>query len=310
MESQRGVVPTCHSSHVVHYFSSVSLHLSPGSCPEWKLFRNTTQQHVASISVATMARSTLTWWWTMLAWPSHAARRGSCSFCASSTPVWRRGRRPPRDISSSLVGLGIRKMGGCLREVQRNTGMKFHQDYVGLVCLWVFNLFEMYLFITDLRSVFGDQKHMVTSSATVHWEQLAVTLSSFLFSSRLCLTHTPHTHNLNSLSSAISSPVIPLWFASTQMFAHSQFMHLIGLFKGKYGRGIQQSLPSHFLPTGIAGIDLIWGASVCKCLDCFHWATHAQPFTFFDPAWCWLSAAVSQLWSILVVGLDLWFTLW
>lgn len=70
------------------------------------------------------------------------------------------------------------------------------------------------------------------------------------------------------------------------MFAHSQFMHLIGLFKGKYGRGIQQSLPTHFLPTGMAGIDLIWGASVCKCLDCFHCAAQAQPFAFFDPAWC------------------------
>lgn len=37
--------------------------------------------------------------------------------------------------------------------------------------------------------------------------------------------HSLRTHNCNLLSSAISSPVSPLRSASTQMFAHSPFMH-------------------------------------------------------------------------------------
>lgn len=70
------------------------------------------------------------------------------------------------------------------------------------------------------------------------------------------------------------------------MFACSPFMHWLVCLKHKYGRGIQQSLPTHFLPTGMAGIDLVWVASVCKRLDCLYWATHAQAFTVPDPAWC------------------------
>lgn len=128
IESHRRVVLTHNSSHVVYYFSSVSLLLPPGSCPEWKLFRSTIQRHVVSISVATMARSTLTWWWMTLAWQSHAERRGSYSSCASSTPVWRRERRPPRDTSSSLVWPWVTV---CMR-FQKGLGMKFHQEYAVL----------------------------------------------------------------------------------------------------------------------------------------------------------------------------------
>lgn len=50
-----------------------------------------------------------------------------------------------------------------------------------------------------------------------------------------------------------------------------------------------------------------WGASTCKCLDCSH--SLSPPLTLFA-VWRWdaSTAAVSSLWSVLVVGLDVWFT--
>lgn len=51
------------------------------------------------------------------------------------------------------------------------------------------------------------------------------------------LLHSLKTHNCNLLSSAISSPVSPLRFASTQMFARSPIYALIALFKTQIWTG-------------------------------------------------------------------------
>lgn len=74
---------------------------------------------------------------------------------------------------------------------------------------------------------------------------LAVTL--FFHLSYHCVSLTHHTHNFNLLSRAVSSRVIPSRFASTQMFAHSPFTHLIGLFKTEIWMG-NSAVPSNPFP--------------------------------------------------------------
>lgn len=207
VKSHRVPAPEHYSSHVVYYFISVSPLLSPGSCPEWKLFRSTIQQHDGSTFVVTTERSTLTWWWTTLAWRSRAEKRGSCSSSASSTPVLRRERRPPRDTSSSLVGPGTREMGGCVHEVWKNKGGSFSR--IMLFCYYILS------------------PHEFSMKKTQHREQPTECFS--LFCPSYWLTHT-HTQFQFAFKHYFLS-CHPLVVCLTQMFAHSSFMYLIGLFK-------------------------------------------------------------------------------
>lgn len=118
------------------------------------------------------------------------------------------------------------------------------------------------------------------------------------------------THNCNSLSSAISSPVSPLRFASTQMFACSPFMHWLLCLNHKYGRGISGPRPAHFLLSGTAYID--FGSPVCGNICCTYTgkaACRVSPALTLRSVQCstlsTFTATVSQPCSILVEGFNL-----